>query len=393
MPKNLQLTLVLLCMPVILLAQKAEQKAEKQISFARESKPHSYYVSQAELWWKEVEKNKHSEDNWYNYFRACRNAHGSADWSSDFINESPYLKTADSIMSLIDQNIPNTFTYYYLSYLKNGIGVGNGEDILKAYEMNPDFEGIHSSVISYAESSLDRALRKRVNKDWHKTNYLSGQLLVYAYNVLMSLDSNAVVFVQHDNDTYPLWMLQDALSIRTDVTVISIDFLLLEDYRKKIYSQLDVAELDLGEVDLDEYHSNWRKVLTHVLKDYKSNDPVYLSMTVAGELYKGFEKQLYPSGLAFRFSTNEFNPDVINKKLYEDTFMLDYLHQNLSYDVNQTNVDYQNLNYLNCFENVYKQYKSQGQNDDAKKVKDLSLLLVGRLGRKEYTDWVNSTFN
>lgn len=389
MLNKLLLTFIVLSAPLMLFAQKAE----KQISFARESKPHTYYVQQAELWWKEVEKNRKSEDNWYNYFRACRNAHGTADWSSNFINESPYLKTADDIMVQMEQHIPGTFTWYYLSYLKNGIGTSNGDDILKAYEMNPHFEGVHSSVISYAESILDRDLRERVNKDWHKTNYVSSQLLVYAYNMLMSLDSNAIVFVQHDNDTYPVWMLQDALGIRQDVTVISIDFMLLENYREKTYQQLNVSELDLGEVDLDEYHSNWRKVLTHVLKNYKSNNPVYLGMTVAGELYEGFEKQLFPSGLAFRYSAENINIDAVNRKLYEDTFMLDYLYKNLVYDENQTNVDYQNLNYLNCFENVYKQYKNQGQNAAADKVKELSLLLVGRFDKQEYTDWVNSTFN
>lgn len=389
MSKIKYLTLILICIPVILFAQKAEE----QVSFARITKPHTYYVEQAELWWHEVENDKTSEDNWYNYFRACRNAHGTADWSSDFIKESPYLKTGDSILSLIKQHIPNTFTHYYLSYLKNGIGTGNGEDILKAYEMNPDFEGIHSSVVSYAESSLDRTLRKQVNKEWHKTNYLSSQLMTYAYNALMSLDSNAVIFVQHDNDTYPMWMLQDALGIRSDVTVISIDFLLLDAYRISTYKALNVPELSLGTIDLDEYHSNWRKVLTHVLKNHKADYPVYLSMTVAAELYEGFEQQLYVSGLAFRFSKNKLDTSLINKKLYEEKFMLDYLSQTLSYDMNQTNVDYQNLNYLNCFENVYKQYKSLDRHDDAKKIKDLSLTLVNRLNRKEYTDWVNSTFN
>ncbi len=54
--------------------------AEPQISFANESKPHSYYVKQAELWWKEIEKDKTSETSWYNYYRACRNAQGTANW-------------------------------------------------------------------------------------------------------------------------------------------------------------------------------------------------------------------------------------------------------------------------------------------------------------------------
>ena len=383
------LSLLFLLIPAFLFGQKAE----KQTSFARESKPHAYYVAQAELWWKEVEKNKTSEYNWYNYFRACRNVYGSSDWNTNYTRESPYLKTGDSIVTLMQEYIPNSFTYYYLSYLNHGIGTANNQNILKAYSMNPDFEGIHSSVISYAESSMDTALRKKVNKEWYKTNYLSPQLLNYAYNVLMSLDSNAVLFTTNDNDTYPLWMLQDALNIRPDVWVINIDFLLIDTYREQIYKRLKVPELDLGKIDVNEYHSNWRKVLSNVLTNYKDKKTVYLGMTVANELYKEFEKQLYTTGLAFRFSRVPITTDKLNRNLYEHVFLMDYLNHNFSYDQNQTNVDYQNLNYVNCFSNVYKQYKTEKRFSDARKLKDLSMMLAKRIGRKDYLDDIEKEFD
>jgi len=229
-------------------------------------------------------------------------------------------------------------------------------------------------------------------KKWFRTNYLSGQLLTYAYNVLISLDINSVLFTQQDNDTYPLWMLQDALKIRTDVTVINIDFLLIESYRKQIYERLKVPALDLGNANVDEYHANWRKLLTHVLANYKSKNSVYLSMTVADELYKDFEKQLYPCSLAFKFSRTPFKTDGLNRRFYEETAMLDYLQHNFSIDKNQANVDYQNLNYLNCFQTVYKQYKSEKKYAKARKLKNLSLLLAKRIGKKEYVDWVEKEF-
>src|SRR5690606_5974575 len=101
---------------------------ETQVSFAQESKPHAYYVEQAELWAKELKLDSLSETNWYNYFRSCRNAHGTADWRSDFVNESPYLMEGGDVVKLMQQYIPNTFTYYYLTYLTQGIGTGNHEN-------------------------------------------------------------------------------------------------------------------------------------------------------------------------------------------------------------------------------------------------------------------------
>ena len=37
------------------------QKPEAVYSIAKEKKPHSFFVEQAELWWKEIEKNEKNE--------------------------------------------------------------------------------------------------------------------------------------------------------------------------------------------------------------------------------------------------------------------------------------------------------------------------------------------
>jgi hypothetical protein len=386
------LTLLTLCYLTPLLTN-GQTKPEQQVSFARESKPHSYYVGQAELWAKELQKDSLSETNWYNYFRSCRNAHGTADWRSDFVKESPYLMEGGDVVKLMEKYIPTTFTYYYLSYLTQGIGTGNYQNLLKAYEMNPNFEGIHSSMISYAESSIDSSLRKKTNNEWFRTNYISHQLLTYNYNVLMSLDSNAILFTQHDNDTYPAWMLQDVLSIRTDVTVINIDFLLLENYREHILNSLNIKDLDLGEVNIDEYHLNWEKVVAHILNNYKGNKPIYLGMTLFNHLYQDFENDLYISGLAFRYSKTKLDLAKKNRHLYQDTFHLDYLFYNFSTDPNQVNVNYQNINYMRCFKLVYDTYKKENKLVEANKIKALAITLAERINNSNYLDQTKEAFN
>ena len=115
-------------------------KPEKQISFALEKKNHSYYVIQGELWWKEVENDSKSESNWFNYYRACRNAQGTNDWKDDFLKESKAMKLGSDIVKLMAKHIPNTFTYYYVSGSTGGVNPSAGQDLLKAYEMNPDFD-------------------------------------------------------------------------------------------------------------------------------------------------------------------------------------------------------------------------------------------------------------
>lgn len=382
------ITIIILLFPILAVGQKAEQ----QISFAQELKPLSYYVEQAELWARELAKDSLSENAWYNYFRACRNSHGTADWRSDFVNESPYLMEGGDVVKLMHKYIPETFTDLYLSYLTNGIGTGNSEELLKAYALNPDFPGIHSSVISYAQSSMNDTLRKETNIKWYGTNYISDQLLNYCYNVLMSLDTNAILFVQHDNDTYPTLMLQDALGIRTDVKVISIDFLLLDNYRDFTYSQLNIPKLDLGQVDIDEYHQNWEKVVAHIINNYNESRPIYFSMTLFNHLYKRFENQLFVSGLTLRYSKEKLNLTDFNVQLVERIFLLDYLKHHFGIDRNQGNVNYQNINFISCFKDVYEEYKSKGRISDAEKMKELSILLANRIKNEKFAKNVESEF-
>jgi hypothetical protein len=47
----------------------------------------------------------------------------------------------------------------------------------------------------------------------------------YAYNMLIGLEQNAVLVVSGDNETYPLWYLQNVEGFRTDVRVINVNLM------------------------------------------------------------------------------------------------------------------------------------------------------------------------
>lgn len=291
---------------------------ELQISFAKEVRSHQYYVIQAELWWEELQKDSTSETAWYNYYRACRNAQGTADWREDFVEESPALKLGRDIVPLMKDAIPNSFTYYFVSGSTGGVDAN--ENLLKAYQLNPNFSAIHGPMVTYAVGMQDDKLRRSVNVNWFEADEINPGLLSYAEDVLASVDSNGILLTQHDNDTYPAWMLQDVKGFRTDVWVINIDFLLMESYRKMVFDSLGIPPLVLNEIDVDEYRENWTNVVQHLMAHLPSEIPLHLAMTVSEDWYRGFEDQLIPVGLTQVFRMDKVEATQRNSVLWEGQF-------------------------------------------------------------------------
>jgi hypothetical protein len=374
--------LTLLTFSVVFISQA--QTLETVLPIIKASHDSTWYKTQRDLWYKEIKKDRKNENAWLNYAFANRyymTTSGKYSWGQTSAE-------LNAMMDEMQKSIPKSFTYNLMKARSLGSWDPAGAAFAdEAYRLRPNDPMALREIIVRYELFGSREKRIEANIRYFNSNDPSSAMTNYNYNVLASLKPNAILFTCGDNDTYPLWMIQDVMGYRTDVIIINISLAGIDEYRDRLMKQAGITftkeEADLlhmgeegGDIERAEMEKN---IITMMAKH--TDRPIYVGLTAFSDnLTKDIENNLYVTGLASLYSTERIDNIALLKKNFEKDFLLDYLIVNFRVDEWARMTQYCNQNYLNPAVTLYKHYILSGETEKAAQLKIIIIKIAKENG-------------
>jgi tetratricopeptide (TPR) repeat protein len=216
----------------------------------------------------------------------------------------------------------------------------------------------------------------------------------YAYNLLGSCRPDAIIFTNGDNDTFPLWYLQEVEGDRKDIRVVNLSLLNTGWYIKQLHNmeprvatgytdvQADALipirwpedkEIDLGGFMLPLESGQILRVqdraVLNIIRSNRWQRPIYFAITVSPENKLGLDNHLKMESMALRLVKEE-GSNMIDLERSRDLIMEHHRFRGLNDTTIYKDENTVKLltNYAASFAAVGQAFCNRNQFDEAREV-------------------------
>ncbi|MBP7461912.1 MAG: DUF2723 domain-containing protein [Candidatus Delongbacteria bacterium] len=234
----------------------------------------------------------------------------------------------------------------------------------------------------------------------------------YAHNILVCCPQNAILFTQGDNDTFPLWFIQEVKKFRKDVRVVNLSLLNAGWYIKQLKYIEPKLEFSLSDKTIDEQlvgaypldkdypyrHGRIQTVLPRgsyirvqdigIMELIKSNygkRPICFSITVGPDGRIGLEKYFLQRGMVYELIDTLQNGPVMDKEATEDLIVNQFKYTNLNRKVYLGKEGGRYVySYAEGFDRLARTYLKEGNESKAVELWKKSIELLPYVGLSYY---------
>lgn len=206
--------------------------------------------------------------------------------------------------------LPNSFESHFYTYLAGHYNTALYPELEAAAAIQPENTEVKKQLAAYhiITKKTDEALP--IIADLIEEDVVSQGQLLYANDLLLSNEENAVLVLHGFDDMFAAYYMQQNASVRNDVELLSLDFMQSETYRnqwkEKGFILPETTTIDTAYLG--------------ALCKLNPEKPMQLSMTIPKDYFVLVKSNLYPVGLTFRYSSLPVNNYESNYRLWKQDF-------------------------------------------------------------------------